>query len=426
MRRRHWLFGAGAASSLPVWAQGLDALLAQRSAAYQPRLAWRPEADWRPQALASARRHILQPGDDGRPIGVQRLATEDRGDHLAERLRLPMSLGDVADALWLRPKVADPVPALLLLHDHGARFDIGAEKLIRPLAAEPQLAPALAWAQRYFDGRFLGEVLVRRGYAVLAVDALGWGSRSRVGFARDDQQALAAQLQQLGLHWAGVIASDDARSLRWLRGQAEVDARAVGVLGFSMGAFRAWQLAAVDEGWPPAWRRTGWRRGATACCALARTACRASRPSPCCTPVWRPSSTTPMWPPSLPPDRCCCLPRPRTGCFPSMLSRQRQGAWRGPGPRPATIDSAFSACPVDTASVPTRRRRSSIGWRAGCQPRARDRYAAFQGAPACFRGMVAGAASPGRQCFKGKPWHEPCADPLAGTSDPGNLKELTP
>ncbi len=248
MRRRHWLFGAGAASSLPVWAQGLDALLAQRSAAYQPRLAWRPEADWRPQALASARRHILQPGDDGRPIGVQRLATEDRGDHLAERLRLPMSLGDVADALWLRPKVADPVPALLLLHDHGARFDIGAEKLIRPLAAEPQLAPALAWAQRYFDGRFLGEVLVRRGYAVLAVDALGWGSRSRVGFARDDQQALAAQLQQLGLHWAGVIASDDARSLRWLRGQAEVDARAVGVLGFSMGAFRAWQLAAVDEG----------------------------------------------------------------------------------------------------------------------------------------------------------------------------------
>lgn len=250
MRRRHLLprllplLGATPA----VCAQGLDALLAERQASYRPRLAWRAEPGWRPAALQAARLHILQPGDDGRPIDTESLGHEDRGDHLAERLQLRMSLGDPAQALWLRPKTPGPHPALLLLHDHGARFDIGAAKLIRPLAADPAAEQAAAWAARYFDGRFVGEELLRRGYAVLAVDALGWGSRSQPGFVRDDQQALAAHLLQLGLHWAGVIASDDQRSLRWLRERPEVDASRVGVFGFSMGAFRAWQLAAIDPG----------------------------------------------------------------------------------------------------------------------------------------------------------------------------------
>lgn len=244
MRRRALLLGL----CPPAWAQGLDAVLAERQASYRPRLAWRPDPAWAPAARQALRQLVLQPGDDGSALDLVRLAQEDRGDHVAERLRLRMALGDPAEALWLRPKAPGPWPALLLLHDHGARFDIGASKLIRPLASDPpaEQASAQAWAERYFDGRFVGEFLVRRGVAVLCVDALGWGSRSRPGFARDDQQALAAHLQQLGPHWAGVIASDDLRSLRWLREQPGVDAARVGVLGFSMGAFRAWQLAALE------------------------------------------------------------------------------------------------------------------------------------------------------------------------------------
>jgi dienelactone hydrolase len=247
MRRRALLLAATA----PAAAQPLDALLAEQQARYRPRLAWRADAGWRTEALAVARRLVLQPGDDGAPFHTERLAEEDRGDHRAQRLALRLSLGARAEALWLtpkiRPKTPGPHPAVLLLHDHGARFDIGAAKLIRPLGGGPTLATAQAWAQRYFGGVFLGDELVRRGYAVLAVDALGWGSRSRPGLARDDQQALAAHLQQLGLSWAGLIASDDLRALRWLREQPEVDPARVAVLGFSMGAFRAWQLAALSE-----------------------------------------------------------------------------------------------------------------------------------------------------------------------------------
>lgn len=220
----------------------LDDSLARLQREWRPRQAWRPEPGWRAQALATARRLVLQPGDDGSGLATQVLAEQDRGSHAALALSLRGALGERVPALYLRPHGAGPHPAVLVMHDHGARFDIGKEKLIRPLAAS---ASAEAWAQRYYGGVFVGDTLAQAGFAVLAIDALGWGERSRTGFARDDQQALASHLMQLGHSWGGLIASDDLRAHRWLREQPEVDARRVAVLGFSMGAFRAWQLAAV-------------------------------------------------------------------------------------------------------------------------------------------------------------------------------------
>ncbi len=236
-------------AGLALWpllgrAASLDDTLARLQQAWRPRLAWRPDAAWRHEALAMARRLILLPGDDGSSLATERVAEADRGNHVALSLTLRGALGDRVPALYLQPKGTGPHPAVVLLHDHGARFDIGKEKLIRPLAPNPA---AETWAQRYFGGRFVGDTLVEAGFAVLAIDAQGWGERSRPGFARDDQQALANHLLQLGHSWAGVIASDDLRSHRWLRERPEVDPSRVAVLGFSMGAFRAWQLAAVCD-----------------------------------------------------------------------------------------------------------------------------------------------------------------------------------
>jgi len=246
--RRH-LLASAALWPLLGRADGLDDTIARARQQWRPRLAWRPDAGWRAEALAAARRSMLQPGDDGSGFATDLGAEEDRGSHVAQALTLRGALGDRVAALLLRPHGAGPHPAVLLLHDHGARFDIGKEKLIRPLAAAP--APtreaAQGWAQRYFGGSFVGDTLVAAGFAVLAIDALGWGERARTGFAKDDQQALANHLMQLGQSWAGVIASDDWRAHRWLRERADIDARRVAVLGFSMGALRAWQLAAVCE-----------------------------------------------------------------------------------------------------------------------------------------------------------------------------------
>lgn len=241
-------------AGLALWpllarADGLDDTLAGLQGRWRPRLAWRPDPGWRAEALATARRLMLLPGDDRSGFATEVRAEEDRGGHIAQSLTLRGASGDRVPALYLRPNGAGPHPAVVVLHDHGARFDIGKEKLVRPLAGAPATthASAMAWAQRYFAGQFVGDTLAGAGFAVLAIDALGWGERSRPGFARDDQQALASHLMQLGRSWAGQIASDDLRSHRWLRERPEVDARRVAVLGFSMGAFRAWQLAATCE-----------------------------------------------------------------------------------------------------------------------------------------------------------------------------------
>lgn len=241
--RRH-LLAALAAAPLMARADALDDTLAALQRRWRPRLAWQPDAGWRGPALAAARRLMLLPGDDGSGFATEVRAEQVRGGYTARSLTLRGALGDRVPALHLQPDGPGPHPAVLLLHDHGARFDIGKEKMVRPLAAS---ASADAWAQRYFDGRFVGDLLAQAGFAVLAIDALGWGERGRPGFARDDQQALANHLLQLGHSWAGVIASDDLRAHRWLREQPGVDAKRVAVLGFSMGAFRAWQLAAVCD-----------------------------------------------------------------------------------------------------------------------------------------------------------------------------------
>jgi dienelactone hydrolase len=241
LQRRHLL------APLALWplmgrAEPLDDTLAALQRGWRPRLAWRDAPSWRAEALDAARALMLRPGDDGSGFATQVLAEQDRGSHVAQSLTLRGALGDRVPALFLRPKGEGPHPAVLLMHDHGARFDIGKEKMVRPLAAS---TAAEAWVQRYYGGAFVGDTLVQAGFAVLAIDALGWGERGRPGFARDDQQALANHLLQLGHSWAGLIASDDLRAHRWLREQPGVDAKRVAVLGFSMGAFRAWQLAAV-------------------------------------------------------------------------------------------------------------------------------------------------------------------------------------
>ena len=152
--------------------------------------------------------------------------------------------GRVRGAL-LTPDGTGPFPAVLLLHDHGAKFDIGKEKLVRPWYDDTRLTSAQAWADRYFSGRFVGDELARRGYVVLAVDALGWGDRGPVTY--EEQQALASNLYNLGSSLAGLMAREDVRAAAFLAGLDRVDRRRVAALGFSMGAFRAWQTAALSD-----------------------------------------------------------------------------------------------------------------------------------------------------------------------------------
>jgi dienelactone hydrolase len=170
---------------------------------------------------------------------------QDQGSYLARKVAFNITAESRVQALMLVPKGKGPFPAVLLLHDHGAKFDIGKEKMIAPWDDEVKSKSAKAWSDKYFSGRFVGNELAERGYVVLAVDALGWGDRG--GIKYENQQALASNLLSMGTSLAGIMAHEDMRSADFLASLPEVDKSRVGAMGFSMGAYRAWQVAALSD-----------------------------------------------------------------------------------------------------------------------------------------------------------------------------------
>ncbi|SNY45693.1 Dienelactone hydrolase [Arsukibacterium tuosuense] len=205
-------------------------------------------SQWRDNGRAILRQSLLWPEQvvDYAPV---LLKTEQRDGYRAELWSVQLTSHSRTNLLLLRPEQqvepARPLPAMLLLHDHGARFDIGKEKMIRPFADDPRLAAAGKWSERYFSGRFIGDELAKQGYLVVAADTLGWSDRGPIEFAQ--QQALASNFLLMGRSLAGFAAFEDLQLVRFIRQLPAVDPERLGVLGFSMGAFRAWQLAALTD-----------------------------------------------------------------------------------------------------------------------------------------------------------------------------------
>ncbi|MGW0814944.1 dienelactone hydrolase family protein [Streptomyces viridiviolaceus] len=200
---------------------------------------------WRRAARARVEEHLLVDRQDTTPYAPQSEARSDGDGYTRELVTLSLTRYERVRGALLTPHGAGPFPAVLLLHDHGSRFDIGREKLVEPWYDDTRLASAREWTERCYGGRFLGDELARRGHVVLCVDALGWGDRGPLGYER--QQALASNLYQLGSSLAGLMAREDVRAAAFLAGLDRVDARRVAAVGFSMGGYRAWQTAALSD-----------------------------------------------------------------------------------------------------------------------------------------------------------------------------------
>ncbi|MCC7374372.1 MAG: dienelactone hydrolase family protein [Verrucomicrobiales bacterium] len=242
-RTTHDWLAAGVRDRLPMGSEKWAARLTHP-------LAWVPGRfpdfnQWRANARAVVY-ESLQSSPPAAPFAPRLVAEQDRGSYLARKISFQLTQDHRVLAFVLGPKSPGPHPAVLLLHDHGARFDIGKEKLIEPWDdSAKRIESAREWVTRYYGGRFIGDELARRGYVCVATDMLNWSDRGGGGY--DNQQALAANLFQLGASWAGLIAHEDLRAAEFTASLPGVDPKRVAAMGLSVGGFRTWQLAALSD-----------------------------------------------------------------------------------------------------------------------------------------------------------------------------------
>lgn len=188
---------------------------------------------------------------------------EHRDGYTAQLVRVPVSHADTATGYLLIPDSIQKAPAVLVLHDHGAHFSIGKEKMVCPIrpaeadsaAYEEIQQDACRWVNKFYNGMFVGDSLAKAGYVVLAIDAVYWGERQQAptGSASAAVSPKSYQpayyqhhLRQYGEAWFETILRDDRACVDYLRRLPCVDSARIAAFGFSMGAFRAWQLAASD------------------------------------------------------------------------------------------------------------------------------------------------------------------------------------
>jgi len=139
-------------------------------------------------------------------------------------------------------------PAVNLLHDHGAHLYIGKEKMIRPFDCDSAvLADADEWAANLYEGQYLGDYLARQGYVVISMDAPLWGDRGRKeGVDRNRYDIIAGNMMMAGADICAYMHYDDVLGTELLASLPCVDADRIGAAGCSMGAYRAWMLAALS------------------------------------------------------------------------------------------------------------------------------------------------------------------------------------
>ncbi|WP_336204877.1 alpha/beta hydrolase family protein [Nonomuraea sp. LPB2021202275-12-8] len=208
-------------------------------------------------------------------IGTLDLTAEDvrtertwtAGDLAGEELSWSVGYGPRTHAYLLRPReAAGPLPGVLALHCHAGMKWAGKEKIAD--GPEPPTPEVARLREQIYGGRAYACELARRGFAVLAHDVVGWGSRR---FALEDMPervtALAADpalspadrydvaaghhehvLEKyctlLGTSLAGVVAGEDLAAAAYLRGRPDVGP--VGCVGLSGGGLRAGLLGAFD------------------------------------------------------------------------------------------------------------------------------------------------------------------------------------
>ena len=223
---------------------------------------------WKKTARAKVFECMMTPPKAAAAWDMEVLGEEQRDGYKAQKIAFNINAYSRITAYLLIPDGgAGRFPAVVALHDHGAHLFIGKEKMIRPffIASEEQdadgkisekkkaanqevLDDADAWVNQLYDGQYVGDYLAKHGYVVLSIDASMWGERGRKeGVDRNKYDLIAGNMMMLGRDLSAFMTYDDMASTDFLASLPMVDAKRIGCVGCSMGAYRSWMLSALSD-----------------------------------------------------------------------------------------------------------------------------------------------------------------------------------
>lgn len=163
---------------------------------------------------------------DRHPLTLKSMQSELIDDCLLEKLAFSTKEDETVGAYLMRPNGTGPFPAILYIHAHGARYDIGAREIL--------------------DGRSslvgpLGIEFAKHGFASLMIEMPSFGARRQ-----PDESSRAKALLWRGKSLAGQMLGEQASAFGWLSSRTDIDATRIGVFGLSMGATLGYWLTAVE------------------------------------------------------------------------------------------------------------------------------------------------------------------------------------
>lgn len=215
--------------------------------------------EWREAARQKVFDCMLTPPPPSGDYAVEVIAEEQRDGYRAKKIVIRLSEYYTVPALLLIPDGKGPFPAVNCLHDHGAHLYIGKEKMIRPIVSTDAtgkvseedlevLKDADEWVGGLYEGQYVGDYLAKNGFVVFSSDAPMWGERGqREGARRDRYDMIAGNMMMYGIDLSAYMTYDDIAATEYLASLPEVDAERIGCMGFSMGAYRSWMLAALSD-----------------------------------------------------------------------------------------------------------------------------------------------------------------------------------
>ena len=166
-----------------------------------------------------------------KPGPARQVKSEKRNGYTLERLVLDLNgIEPVPELLLIPDKRQQPAPGMLYIHWHGGMYDLGKEQLLTGVDAQPPYAPVCA----------------EKGIVTLAIDSWCFGERKHEAEGHTgEEDAFKLMLWRGQVLW-GMMMFDEFRAFDYLASRPEVDPQRLGALGMSMGATKAWWLAALE------------------------------------------------------------------------------------------------------------------------------------------------------------------------------------